>query len=151
MAMSLIYLVPLVFIIIIILIAAGVKSESKKEGGENVIKNVYIYLVLFATLMMTIGGSVGAFMAIADIIAPTPYYTTYEDFQSRDFEMKTRGEETVELTEDEKRERYENAVKSHKQNQVDRAKNSLVKSFGWIVIPLPVFIILSRRLKKKEE
>jgi hypothetical protein len=46
-----------------------------------VIKNAYVYLVLFATLMMIIGGSVSAFMAIADIVAPAPYYQSFEDFK----------------------------------------------------------------------
>jgi hypothetical protein len=41
----------------------------------------YIYLVLFATLMMIIGGSVGAFMAVADIVSPVPYYQTFEEFK----------------------------------------------------------------------
>ena len=151
MVFSIVPIGILVLLIIIIIITVGVKSEATKKGGENVIKSVYTYLVLFATLMMTIGGCVGSFMALADIIAPAPYYQTYEDFQSREYEMKTRDDETVELTENEKRERYENMIKSHRQNQIDRAKNSLVNSFGWRVIPLPVFIVVSRRLKEKEE
>lgn len=36
-------------------------------------KQFYIYLVLFATLMMTIGGAVSIFMTAADIISPTTY------------------------------------------------------------------------------
>ena len=72
-------IVPAV-ILLIILAVAGIRAESK-EGGEDVIKNVYIYRVLFATLMMTIGGSVGVFMAAADIVAPAYYYQSFEDYK----------------------------------------------------------------------
>ena len=36
------------------------REEIEREG-EAVIKNIYIYLVLFATLMMTIGGTVSVY------------------------------------------------------------------------------------------
>jgi|LSQX01.1.fsa_nt_gb Ca2+/Na+ antiporter len=156
-AVGLFSFVPILLIILIIFIVAGVKNETKKGGGEDVIKNIYIYLVLFATLMMTIGGSVGAFMAIADIVAPAPYYQTFEEYRLRDVEKygiakeEVDGVENEEVSEEELRERYDAIALSHKQNQVDRAKNSLVKSFGWIVIPLPVFMFFQRRLGKKEE
>ena len=77
-----IILVLLSVIVIVLVAAAAAKGGMKKEGGENVIKSVYIYLVLFATLMMTIGGSIGAFMALADFIAPTPYYQTFEEYSA---------------------------------------------------------------------
>lgn len=34
-----------------------------RRGGKAMIKHVYVYLVLFATQIMTIGGSVSAFIA----------------------------------------------------------------------------------------
>ena len=132
-----------------ILVVAGIKVETDK-GEKDVIKNVYIYLVLFATLMMTIGGSVSAFMAVADIISPAPYHQTFEEFK-RFGEAKPNigSEETNEeanLSEEELKEQYEVMVEKEKERQVTRAKNSLIKSFGWIVIPLPVFIYFQRRL-----
>jgi hypothetical protein len=33
-----------------------------------------------------------------------------------------------------------------RESRIAKAKNSLVKSLGWIVIPLPVFIYFQRRL-----
>ena len=53
-----------------------------KEGRCD--KNVYVYLVLFATLMMVIGGSVAAFMAAADIITqhPTINFDDYREWKS---------------------------------------------------------------------
>ncbi|MFA6670955.1 MAG: metallophosphoesterase [Bacillota bacterium] len=137
---------------VIILAVAGVRAESK-EGGENMIKNVYIYLVLFATLMMTIGGSVGVFMATADIVAPAYYYQSFEDYKRWGTEKQgVEGEkaEQPELTEEELRANYDAMVQQEKNRQIERAKNNLIKSFGWIAIPLPVFIYFQRRLVKKE-
>lgn len=143
-------IVPAVFITLIVLIIVGVKSSSEK-GGEDMIKNVYIYLVLFATLMMTIGGSVGVFMAVADIVAPTPYYQSFEDFKLRvnqkDYPNQEIKEESK-LSDEELRERYDDMISSETKRQVSRAKNALIKSFGWIVIPFPIFIYFQRRLSK---
>ncbi len=117
------------------------------------IKNVYIYLVLFATLMMTIGGSVGVFMAAADIIAPAYYHQSFEDYKRWGMEKPAvEGQDAAqpELSEKELRERYDAMVQQERERQVERAKNSLIKSFGWIVIPLPVFLYFQRRLVRKE-
>ena len=81
------FLMIMLFLVLFVLIAIflGVRNKDHlKEGGEDVIKSVYVYLVLFATLMMTIGGTVASFMAIADMVAPTPYYQTFEEFKAND-------------------------------------------------------------------
>ncbi|MEW5922313.1 MAG: hypothetical protein AB1796_15505 [Bacillota bacterium] len=118
------------------------------------IKKVYVYLVLFATLMMTIGGSVAVFMALADIAAPAPYYQSFEEF-SRHNRLErpytdSQVSEPEKLSETQLRELYNAMAMSHKQSQLERAKNSLVKSLGWIVVPLPVFIYFQRRLARDE-
>ncbi|NLW44268.1 MAG: hypothetical protein GXY92_03665 [Syntrophomonadaceae bacterium] len=128
------------------------REEIEREG-EAVIKNIYIYLVLFATLMMTIGGTVSAFMAVADIVAPTPYYQTFEEFKLSQREMKLAGENETSapvLSEEEWRDKYNAMVEGERNRQVERAKNSLIKSLGWIIIPLPVFIYYQRRLPAGE-
>lgn len=139
---------------LVFVIAAGVRAGSN-QGGEDMIKNVYIYLVLFATLMMTIGGSVSVFMAAADIVAPAPYYQSFEDFkrwgqdkQPALAEGETKQEETKEASEEELRRDYEAMILAEKERQVNRAKNSLIKSFGWIVIPLPIFVYFQRLRKE---
>lgn len=152
MSMIAFILILLSIIVIVLAAAAAAKGGMKKEGGENVIKSVYIYLVLFATLMMTIGGSIGAFMALADFIAPTPYYQTFEEYSAIQDKERARDDgQAANLSGEELRKRYEETVVSYRQNQIERAKNSLVKSFGWIVVPFPVFLIVQRRLKKKQE
>lgn len=143
----------LLFIGLAIFLGLRNREEIQKEG-DDVIKNIYVYLVLFATLMMTIGGTVAAFMAVADVVAPTPYYQTFEEFKINDREMKPRLENETPtapaLSEEELKDRYEAIVAGEKNRQTERAKNSLIKSLGWIVIPLPVFIYFQRRLVTKE-
>lgn len=145
-------LVAVSVLAIIVLIVVGIKAEPDK-GGEDMIKNVYIYLVLFATLMMTIGGSVAIFMAAADMISPTPYYQSFEDYKSYGM-SKIEGpagnlEETKKLSDEELLVKYNTMVNAEKDRQMQIAKNNLIKSFGWIIIPLPVFIYFQRRLVKK--
>ncbi|GAA0382913.1 hypothetical protein [Bacillus horti] len=116
------------------------------------IKTVYVYLVLFATLMMTIGGSVGVFMAIADYVSPQPYYQSYEDYRQMKLNNKFVGEEgngtteQTEIDEEQIRAEYERVVANERDKEKQRGLNRLIKSFGWIIIPLPVFVYYQRRL-----
>ncbi|NLO20377.1 MAG: hypothetical protein GX119_00020, partial [Syntrophomonadaceae bacterium] len=34
--------------------------------------------------------------------------------------------------------------------QKSRAQNTLIKSLGWIIVPLPVFVYYQRRLREKD-
>ncbi len=142
MAISLIALV--IFIALIVLLVTGMKVQVN-EGGEDMIKNVYVYLVLFATLMMTIGGSVGVFMAAADIIAPQPYYQSFEDY-SNQYNVEKEKIQRANLSDQELRTNYEAIVSAEKDRQLARAKNSMIKSLGWIIIPFPVYLLFQRRL-----
>lgn len=140
-------IIPVIFIALIAIIIVGLRVDVS-EGGDAVIRNVYIYLVLFATLMMTIGGSVGIFMAVADIIAPTPYYQTFEEYKNMSIEKPYNDDVTQkpQFSEQELRQKYDAMIAEQNANQIQRAKNSLIKSFGWIIIPLPVFLFFQRRL-----
>jgi uncharacterized membrane protein YgaE (UPF0421/DUF939 family) len=140
-------IVPIVFLALVGLLIAGVKGNSK-IGGEEMIKKVYLYLVVFTTLMMTIGGGVATFMAIADMVAPTGYYQTFEEYKQIGGEKM--DPEFKNLTEDQIKERYDRMVAAEKERQRDRATNSLIKSLGWIIIPFPIFIYFQRRLRVKE-
>jgi len=153
MAISMIIVISLIILFVFVgVVIASVKNEQN-EGGEDVIKHIYVYLVLFATLMMVIGGSVSAFMAVADIVAPAPYYQSFEDYKRFEFERKesaVSGGESPNISEEELRERYDALVKAEREKEVNRAKNSLIKSFGWIIIPLPVFIYFQKNLVNKK-
>jgi len=137
--MAITMLVPFVIVAVVFLLIIGVKADPG-NGGESMIKNVYIYLVLFATLMMTIGGSVAAFMATADMVAPVAYHQSFEEYKRWGMEKSPVGNEEVKLSEAELKARYDAMVAAEKERQVDRAKNSLIKSLGWIVIPFPIAV-----------
>lgn len=139
----------LLIIVILIVIGSSIKFYGDK-GEKDVIKNIYIYLVLFATLMMTIGGSVGVFMAAADLIAPSPYYQTFEEYKQWQYSDEEKGGQQN-LTEEQLRSSYEAMIAAEKEREIARAKNSLIKSFGWIVIPLPVFLYYQKRLRQKND
>ncbi len=87
-------------------------------------------------------------MAIADMVAPTGYYQTFEDYKQGDIKMQSAtGAEVSKLTEEQLKANYDAMVAAEKQRQADRATNSLIKSLGWIIIPFPVFIFFQRKLK----
>jgi len=118
------------------------------------VKKVYVYVILFATLMMTIGGSVAAFMAIADIVQPSTYQQTFEQYKENQKSMpngattpSTQPATQPTLTDAELKKNYDANVAQDKQNARDRAINSLIKSLGWIIIPFPVFLYYQRKLK----
>lgn len=141
--------VPAVIVGLILFIIASIKFnvENEKEGMD-VLKNIYHYLVLFATLMMIIGGSVAAFMSIADLVSPAPYYQSFDEFKRIYNETKDKNEPAK--TETELRADYDTMVEHEKEKEKQRAINSLMKSFGWIIIPLPIFVYFQRQLRKKE-
>lgn len=154
--MAISFILPIIVVVVaallVILVAAGSKIKSEEEG-ETMIKNIFVYLVLFATLMMTIGGSVGIFMAAADIVAPLPYHQSFEDYKQWGMEKSgidnIENNERAKLSDSELKAKYDALVLSEKNRQVARAQNSLLKSIGWIIIPLPVFIIFQRRLSSQ--
>ncbi|MGG1679884.1 hypothetical protein ACIFOT_29825 [Neobacillus sp. NRS-1170] len=136
---------PIVIIIFVIVYAV----KNKEKGEEAVIRHLYTYLVLFATLMMVIGGGISIFMAAADLISPPSYYQSYEDFKQIREDNKVKDEKV--LTEKELRSRYEQTVKDEKNRVKESAKNQIIKSLGFIVIPLPIFLYFNQMRKRQSE
>lgn len=137
--------VLIIFIIIFAVLAGrGKLLEGEQARGEDMVKTVYIYIVLLATLMMTIGGSVAGFMAVADIVSPPAYYQSFTEYQR--MPEKIPGQSPAK-TQEELKQSYDQMVIQAKQQARDRAVNSLIKSFGWIVIPFPIFLYYQRKLR----
>jgi len=156
--MSLVLFAAAAALSVILAVTAGVvlsskKTASDKEGEKNMVKSLFQYLVLFATLMMTIGGSVSVFMAVADIVSPSPYYQSFENYKemtrniAKDPNAQDDAAQADRLSDEELRIRYDAIVEEERRNEQARAVNRLIKSLGWIVIPLPVFLYYQRRLK----
>lgn len=146
--------------------ANATKTRTEKDG-DVMLKNIYTYLILFATLMMTIGGSVAVFMGIADYIAPSTHIQSYDNYKESRIDNGVFDKGKIALTEeayqeimqglkdnglDEKiREDYEQ-MKQDKQTEAKAdALRHIIKSLGWIVIPLPVFLYFQRRKNKETE
>lgn len=143
-------MIPIIILFVVIILVFGFKMKAEGKD-EDALKSAYIYLVLFATLMMSIGGSVGVFMALADIVSPAPYYQSFEEYKQWGAEGHLGSKEAVEAkSEEELRASYDAMVQTQLEREKQRAVNTLIKSFGWIIIPLPVFLFFQRRLKRKE-
>lgn len=151
----------LVFIGIISLIVRAFSNRNgsekyTKEDGEDMLKSIYTYLVLFATLMMSIGGSVGLFMGVADYIVPDPYVESYESYRSSQvnnierYNPETQEYESMAPDESEIRENYDLMKKDEEQSVRTSALKQMIQSVGWIVIPLPIFLYYQKQNKEKD-
>ena len=101
---------------------------------------------------MMIGGGISVFSNVADLISPQPYYDTYESYkQMRIVKDPNEPKETEELSEEELQAEYNQMVKTYEENQIKQAKNSLIRSMGWVLVPLPFFLITRRQLKKDKD
>lgn len=139
-------IMPIVILVFIVAFA----MKNKEKGGEIMVRHLYIYLVLFATLMMVIGGGVSIFMATADLVSPSGYYQSYTEYKQMNQNGKIEGSKT-ELSEDELRSNYDVYINEEKTRQKDRALNQIIKSLGFIVIPLPVFLYFNKLRKQHAE
>lgn len=161
---AIVFLIPII-IFLLLAICIGIVGWSTRKSastfnqkrGENMVRVVYFYLILFMTLMMTIGGSVAAFMAIADIVSPPSYYQSYSEFKDMKIANKTRYNDSgdpippQDINEEEILEEYQLVMKDDKERNKERAWNTLIKSFGWIIIPLPIFIFYQRKIRTNQE
>lgn len=143
-----VFLIPFSIILLVILLIFGLRTKGVDKGDEAM-KSIYVYLVLFATLMMSIGGSIGVFMALADVVSPAPYHQSFEEYRQWGAAEYMDEEVVKKKTEEELVVSYEAMIKRDKEQSEQQAINALIKSFGWIVIPLPIFIYFQRRLGKQ--
>lgn len=152
--MSFMILGALLIALVVVIFGVGAFIRIRKQEGtqiegesEHMVKHLYYYLVLFATLMMSIGGSVGVFMSVADYVSPNSYYQSFTDYKSM---MKESAPNSTLSTEEELKKSYEEMVQNEKQRIKDNALNGIIKSFGWIVIPLPIFFYFQKQIRRKE-
>lgn len=136
---------PLVLIAFIVMAAV----RNKKEGEQDMFRQLYVYLVLFATLMMSIGGGIGVFMGAADLISPSNvYYERYDDYKTQAIEEAKQLK--TEFDEEQVRKDYERMLKEDENNAKREARNTIINSLGFIIIPFPIFLYFNKIRKKKE-
>jgi hypothetical protein len=91
------------------------------------------YLVYFAVVVLLFFVGV----ALAAVKSKTAYDEEGEEKNSK-------------KTDEEMRKDYEMMIENEKLQEKRNAMNKIVKSSGFILIPLPVFLYFKRQLRKKE-
>jgi hypothetical protein len=97
------------------------------------LRAIYYYAIAFITLMMVIGGGISIFSAAADLASPNTYISPKAEYKNTGQTQK-----------------YEEYVAQTKEQDRNRAWNSLIRNFGFIVIPGPIFLYTNRRMKEME-
>ncbi|MGA4721747.1 hypothetical protein [Fictibacillus nanhaiensis] len=145
--------VVLLFFVGVALAAVKSKTAYDEEGEEKMFRHLYIYLVLFTTLLLTIGGSISVFMSVADIVSPNTYQASFAEYKLGLAETvfdENGNPVPSKKTDEEMRKDYEMMIENEKLQEKRNAMNKIVKSSGFILIPLPVFLYFKRQLRKKE-
>ncbi len=145
-------MLPFLVGIAIIFVLAILISFKNEKGDEGMFKQLYIYLVLFATLMMTIGGGIGIFNGMADYVSPNPYTQTFTEYKMMKESEYPIGEEGKKppLNGEELKKDYEEYVKLETERTKQQAVNMVIKSFGFIIIPFPIFLYFNRLRKQQK-
>ncbi|WP_458415034.1 hypothetical protein ACNQFZ_09645 [Schinkia sp. CFF1] len=153
MAFTFILLALVGTVALILFLALGAKRviNADSEEREDMIKQIYQYAVAFITLIMVIGGGVFAFMSAADYLSPSAYVQTYEEYKDMKINnLKYEKEQTekVNYSEEELQKQYDAMVQQQMEFTKQRAVNGLIKSFGWIIIPFPIYVVFQRRINR---
>lgn len=150
------------------------EKQHKERIAADMLKHIYFYLILFVTLMMSIGGSIGIFMGVANYVAPDYYAETYDQYKRNQCDMnhiipygatedaETRTtEESPDMSiqpypkdvcyESELRERYDRMIQDLESDTKRHAVKTMIQSLGWILIPLPVFLYFQRQLSNSKK
>ncbi len=129
-------------------------TKNLQKNGSGQIRSIYNYLALFATLMMIIGGGIGVFMSLADIIFPEPHYQSFDEYKEyRKYRVDFKSDNDADfpiISDEDLRSDYEKVVEDRRERQVIIAQNRLFKSFAWLLIPIPVFLYFQKRTSKKK-
>lgn len=101
-------------------------------------RNLYLYLVSFVSLLMIIIGIIITVQTVTDVIFPTNYY--YESIAP---------EKTEQLSEEDKTKYDENQTKFQENRMVESKKN-VVKSLIVVIVALPTFAYHWRKIEKEK-
>jgi hypothetical protein len=115
--------------VIIVIFAAAFPTKEEVHGMSK-LRNVYLYLVTFVSLMMILMGTIFTVQNIMDVIFPTNNY----------YEM-TAPEKTGGISEEQKR--------IYEENRSIESKKNVAKSVAVIVVGLPTFIYHWRKVEKE--
>lgn len=103
------------------------------------LRNVYLYLVSFVSLMMILIGLIFTVQNITDVIFPTNYY--YETVPI------DKGNT---MSEEEKKQYEENRMRNEN-NQTMQNKKNVAKSVAVVLVALPTFLYHWKKIEKEKK
>ncbi len=103
------------------------------------LRNVYLYLVSFVSLMLILIGLIFTIQNLTDLLFPTSYY--YDALPI---------DKDRQMTEEEKKAYEESQRKSEQNQRTERSKN-VAKSTSVVIVALPSFIYHWRKIEKEKK
>ncbi|MGE5328023.1 MAG: hypothetical protein ACM3KR_00745 [Deltaproteobacteria bacterium] len=103
------------------------------------LRNIYLYLVCFVTLMMMIAGIIGSISAITNIYFPVDY-SYYESFPTEP------SKEVPQAKKDK-----EEARRIQERNRSNETKRQLISSFSVVFVALPIFAYHWKKIENEKE
>lgn len=101
------------------------------------LRNVYLYLVSFVSLMMILIGLIFTVQSVTDVLFPTNYY--YDAIPK-----------SSDMTEDEKR-KYEEYQKRNEENMKTDNRKRVAKNTAVVLVGLPTFIYHWKKIEKEKK
>lgn len=127
-----------IFAIIILIVIFSTALTTKDEVLSMLkLRNVYLYLVCFVSLMMILMGVIFTVQNITDVMFPTNYYEILPP------------EKTVGLSVEEQK-NYEENQKRYEENRNIESKKSVAKSIAVVIVALPTFAYHWRKVEKEK-
>jgi hypothetical protein len=141
--------IPIVVVIFILFIVIGV-LQTTQQRRDQMIKTTFNYVILFITLMLVLGGSIGIFISIADIVVPTnKNIQTFEEYRLYNT-TKYINDKEVTLSEQELRKMFDENREFNIQQVLLEGKRNLIRSVGFVLVPLPIFLYYQRLVRRHQ-
>lgn len=137
----------LIFLAVGFLISRKIQTKETEDKQSNQLFAFFRYSILFITIIMMLGGGISIFMNVADYIAPSTYTQPYHEFKMYKKQELTK-EELENTSEAEFKEMYDEKLQNDEKQMQKSALKGIVKSFGFIIIPFPIFYFFVRKRKE---
>lgn len=131
---------PVLLLVGIVILFIKKKDKFTKEEWKVVLNDLYLHSVLFVTLMITIGGSLLIYSNMVDwIVSKESFSFTLEEFENT---HPFLSNEEIKIA-------YEKESLLFEQSEKRLHLRTLISSFGWVLIPLPLFLHFRRKVSTK--
>lgn len=103
------------------------------------LRNIYLYLVCFVTLMMILFGTISTVQRVTDLLFPTNYYS-YPVIPDKGAELTPEQEK-------------QNAInqKRDQENQHNQSKKNVAQSVAVLLVALPTFAYHWKKIEREKK